>query len=722
MKSLFLFALFIPLALTGCGGGSSESSTPPPQSVTLSSLQITTSSSTVPLGGVESLAAIGTYSDGHTHDLTDKVTWTSSAEEIATVSSLGDVTGASFGSVTVTAVSGSVQDSLALTVGPPALSRIDISPSAPSTPANTTLQLVAMGRYTDGSIREVNDLVSWTSSDASKVTISASGLARAFTIGAATVTAKTGDIAGSATMMVSTAQLVRMAVLPYQPVTGIGVKQHFTALGTFDDYGTRELASVSWSSSSPAVAGITAGGVATPLQAGSTTITGAVGTISNSTVLTVLQASLGAIVVTPGKASIAPGSDQQFATKGLLSDGSLVELPVLTWASSDNAVATIDSSGRALASTPGTSIISASVAGVSGSSTLQVTSAQLQSIVVAPGAPVLPILSMKQLYAVGTFSDGSVQDLTNAVTWWSNSSRVATVSHSGLVSSNATGSATISATLGTTRGAAVLQVSPVTVDSVTVQPAEETVAKGTKVQYSLYSNLSDGTTVLLDAPRWFTSPVTIATAASDGLVTARTAGIGKVYGETCCKTSYTLLTVTSARAVSLTITPASPSVPVGGMQQLTAIASFDDGSTQDVSNGVHWTSTQSSAARVDGTGVATGMTAGATTVSATFGPVEGSAQTVSATTSLSVTGAQLTGLSITPGNATMTLGQARLFAALGSFSDHSVHPVAGLSWHSSNPAVAIVLPSGLVISSGKGSAVITAASGGIQASASMTVQ
>ncbi len=722
MKLLSLLALLIILLTAGCGGGSSDSSAPPAQPTTLSSLQVTAISSTVPLGGVQSLTATGTYSDGHTHDLTDKVAWSSSAQGIATVTTLGDVTGVAPGSAVITAVSGSVRASLALTVGPAALSRIDISPSAPSTPANTMLQLVAMGRYTDGSIREVNDVVSWTSSDTSKVTIATRGLARALTIGTATVTAKAGDISGSATMTVSSAQLVRMALVPYQPVTGVGVRQLFTALGTFDDYGTRQLANVTFSSSNPTVAGITAGGVATPLQAGSTTITGTVGSLTNSTVLTVLPTTLAAIVMTPATGSIAPGSDQQFTARGLLGDGSLVDLPVLTWTSNDVTVAAVDGSGRALAAASGTATISAEVAGIRGASTLNVTAAQLQSIVVAPGAPILPILSMKQLYAVGSFSDGTVRDVTNAVTWWSNNSRVATVSGGGLVSSNAAGSAIISATLGVVRGFTVVQVSSVTVDSVTVQPGNATLPKGAKLQYSLYSNLSDGTTALLDAPRWFTSPITVATAAADGEVTARTAGIGKIYGETCCKTSFTLLTVSNARAVGLQITPGSLDLPIGAVQQLSAIASFDDGSSQDVSSSVHWTSSQPSVARVDGGGAATAMLTGSTTLTATFGPVDGVPQTVTASAPLSVGAAQLTGLTVNPGRASLTLGQSQLFTALGTFGDQSVHAVAGLTWHSSNPAVFIVLPSGLVISSGKGTAVITAAAGDVQTSASILVE
>lgn len=225
-------------------------------------------------------------------NVTDKVTWTSSAENVATVDSGGVFTTAAMGDVVITAALAPVSTTVAMTVGPAALARIDISPSAPKTPANTTQQLVAVGRYTDGTIREVNDLASWSSSDETKVTIANSGLATGLNSGRVTVTATAGTISASATMTVSDAQLLRVALLPYQPILGRGVAQPFVALGTFDDSSTHELVSTSWSSSNVGVAPIKGDGVATAAQDGSTTITATAGAISNSTTLTVVPAAL----------------------------------------------------------------------------------------------------------------------------------------------------------------------------------------------------------------------------------------------------------------------------------------------------------------------------------------------------------------------------------------------------------------------------------------------
>jgi uncharacterized protein YjdB len=688
----------------------------------LKSIQISAASSTVPEGTLETLAVTGTYSDESIADLTSKVTWTSSDNNVATVNADGGVTGVSVGTVTITASKDSLNDSISLTVGRAVLSRIYITPSKPGLPANTTLQLIALGTFSDGSSREVNDLVNWSGSDDSKLITSADGTVTSVSSGTVTVTAKAGAISASVNVNVTTAQLVRLAVLPYQPVTGVGVLQKFSALGTFDDYTTSELVSVSWSSSDSSVATITPDGKAVPLRPGTTTITATAGAIHGSVVLTVLPATLQSVTVYPVVASIAAGTTQQFIAHGMLSDGSVVDLPAVNWKSSDGSVASVDANGLALAGAPGTVTISATVGSVTGLSTLENTGARLEFIVVAPAVPVLPVLAMKQLYAVGKFSDGSVQDITNVADWWTSDANTVTVSRTGLSNTFNTGVVTISASAGSVWGSTTFQVSSATLESLEVTPNTSTLPEGVKLQYSLLSHLSDGSIVSLDAPYWRTSPITMATVSPTGLVIARTAAIGKLYGETCCETTYIQITVTNAQATSLQIQADDMSIPSGALQPIHAVATFSDSVVADVSDAVHWSSSNSAVAVVDEIGNATAKSPGTTTITAMFGPVDGSMKTVLASATLTVVQGSLTSLTITPASISIPLGQSENATVQGTFSDSSTHSVPDLTWQSSDPAVAVVLPTGLIISTGQGSAVIVAKSGSVQASASITVE
>ena len=65
--------------------------------------------------------------------------------------------------------------------------------------------------------------------------------------------------------------LQSIAVTPANPIIAKGLTQQFTATGTFSDNTTQNLTSqVTWASATPAVATITAAGLATGVAAGTT--------------------------------------------------------------------------------------------------------------------------------------------------------------------------------------------------------------------------------------------------------------------------------------------------------------------------------------------------------------------------------------------------------------------------------------------------------------------
>ena len=78
------------------------------------------------------------------------------------------------------------------------------------------------------------------------------------------------------------------------------------------------------------------------------------------------------------------------------------------------------------------------------------------------------------------------------------------------------------------------------------------------------------------------------------------------------------------------MTPADPSIPADATEPFTAIATFADHSTEDVTTLVHWSSSSTAAAVIDSSGLATGVAAGTATISATMDGISGS-------TSLTVT-------------------------------------------------------------------------------------
>ena len=81
-----------------------------------------------------------------------------------------------------------------------------------------------------------------------------------------------------------------------------------------------------------------------------------------------------------------------------------------------------------------------------------------------------------------------------------------------------------------------------------------------------------------------------------------------------------ILGLPGATLSSLAVTPATATVAIGAGQQFTAIATYSDGSAQDVSARAAWTSAAPASATVNASsGVAAGVAAGSSSISATCG-------------------------------------------------------------------------------------------------------
>jgi len=360
-----------------------------------------------------------------------------------------------------------------LTVTDATLVSIEVTPADPSIADGTTQEFTATGVYTDASTQDLTTEVTWSSSDDEIATVSnaddSKGLATAVGLGAATVSATSGGVTGDTTLTVTDATLVSIEVSPADASIADGTTQEFTATGLYTDSSTQDLTTeVTWDSSDDEIATVSnaddSKGLATAVGVGVVTVSATSGGVTGVTTLTVSDATLVSIAVTPADASIADGTTQEFTATGLYTDGSTQDLTTeVTWSSFNEAVATVsnadDSKGLATAAGAGTTTVSAISGGVTGDTTLTVT-ATLVSLEVTPTAPSIANGLTQQFTAIGLYSDASTQDLTAEATWDSSDDAVATVSDTGLATAASVGSATVSATSGAVSGNATLTVTP----------------------------------------------------------------------------------------------------------------------------------------------------------------------------------------------------------------------------------------------------------------------
>ena len=168
----------------------------------------------------------------------------------------------------------------------------------------------------------------------------------------------------------------------------------------------------------------------------------------------------------------------------------------------------------------------------------------------------------------------------------------------------------------------------------------------------------------------------------------------------------------SATLTSIAVTAAAPSVAVGTVDQLTAMGYFSDGTSQDITSSVNWSSSNTGLATVGNNGQVSAAAQGTVTVTANLSGK-------SAIVAVQVTPAVLQSLTISPSSPSVAEGRTINLTATGHYSDGSNNSnLTGLSWSSGSSAVASVDANGVVTAgSSTGSTTIAVAQGGISASA-----
>ncbi len=172
--------------------------------------------------------------------------------------------------------------------------------------------------------------------------------------------------------------------------------------------------------------------------------------------------------------------------------------------------------------------------------------------------------------------------------------------------------------------------------------------------------------------------------------------------------------------VSIAVTPASASIQTTATQQFTATGAFSDSSTKDITKSVSWTSSDTSKATIQNSGLATGVAAGSVTITATSAGQTGAA-------TLAITAPTLTSVDISPLSPTIAANGTQQFFANARYSDNSLQDVTqSATWTSSNVSVATVQSAGqqnpgLATGVAAGTATITVAFNGMSGSTSLTV-
>ncbi|OHD63028.1 MAG: hypothetical protein A2176_09410 [Spirochaetes bacterium RBG_13_51_14] len=581
--------------------------------------------------------------------------------------------------------------------------------------------------------------------------------------------------------VISSLRIVSLSITPATPTVPSGVPQDFNVTATLGNGKIRaltenELERITWSwdpSGSTTLLDITSVDIqniginnlprVTPIKSDynggdeEITLTANLNDIIATAILTINDANLVSINVTPGTASITRLATQQFTANGTYTDGSIHDITdIVNWDSSNDTIATVDALGKATGQYNGAGTATATITADDGGSisdfaTLDVTAPTLSSVSVSPITRTIAEGTYVQFSATAIYSNNTTQDVTDSpsTTWQCLTGGIATIDYGGtkgLARGDNAGTTTVRATFDGINGDATLEVSSATMQYLVISAAgnKTSIADSTKLQFTATGVFSDNSTQdLTDDPYVAWGSTDPDTAAFEflpgdpaGLITAVDPGatvVSATYDngvDPAIDSQDYDLVVTSATLSSITISPQDPIAYViayGTTQQFTVTGTFSDLTTQDLTTQVDWFSSNETIASIDANGLAsTTISVGITTIRADY--PRGGTMTHTDDTDLQVISMPLISITITPSSKTTYVGETFQYAAMGTFDDgsntYNIDITNLVLWSSDDTNLNVSNSSGnqglaTPLNVGDGSATVTASRGAVTSNSSV---
>ena len=257
-------------------------------------------------------------------------------------------------------------------VEPPVATTVTVSPATASLASlGETVQLSAMVRDQNGDVM-TGAPVSWSSSDAAVASVNTSGLVTAAGNGMATITATSATASGTAAVTVEQVPTAVSVTPESVTLAAVGETAQFTAAVQDANGNAVAGAEVSWASGDEAVATVDANGLVTAVANGTATITATSGSLSESGTVTVEQEAAAVTVAPDSVHLIVSGETAQLAAEVTDANGNVIEGATVSWASADEAVATVDANGLVAAVADGATMVTATSGGASASAAVTV--------------------------------------------------------------------------------------------------------------------------------------------------------------------------------------------------------------------------------------------------------------------------------------------------------------------------------------------------------------
>ncbi|MBX6332689.1 MAG: Ig domain-containing protein, partial [Gemmatimonadaceae bacterium] len=200
-----------------------------------------------------------------------QVFWNTENPQIATVSDQGVVTAVGLGTVRIAASSQGRSALASITVIPKPVASVTVKPSSWTLTVGQTVHLQATPLDANGTALS-GRVVTWSSNNASVAAVDETGFVSALAPGSATITATSEGKSGTATITVNLPSAASVSLDKTSVTITVGQTAQLTATVKDANGATINGAPVTWTSSAPGVASVSASGLVTGVSTGAATI------------------------------------------------------------------------------------------------------------------------------------------------------------------------------------------------------------------------------------------------------------------------------------------------------------------------------------------------------------------------------------------------------------------------------------------------------------------
>lgn len=297
-----------------------------------------------------------------------------------------------------------------------------------------------------------------------------------------------------------------------------GWRLQATLTADFSDGSRQDVTALSaWSSGDETILIDRGDGAFEANATGNVLVAGEYEGLSDISVITVSDAAISTIILTPPSATAAKGESLAFEAEGVFADSNRSITEYAQWTSSDPAVLSVTAPGAVLALAEGDANLTASYDGITQTATVHVDPPALTALTLAPESASLIVGESTTFSLTGRYTDGSVDNLTAAASWSMDDPNVAALAGSK-VTALAEGVTTLRAAFGGLSETAPVTVKPDGIVSVTLEGGD-TVETGHTLALTALGHYADSRTEDVTASCLWSSSTPSAATVSSGTVT-----------------------------------------------------------------------------------------------------------------------------------------------------------------------------------------------------------